>query len=109
MVKLEEVEMIKDGVLPIIIDNRFQADNPCTDENVMNFLQDIYSGNEKTELEVSKVDWESRPCQRDREGISDVFLRAVKLPDGRYYLTLEFPDLEDEGEDPIKTEWILRI
>ncbi|MEN6293799.1 MAG: hypothetical protein ABFD07_17505 [Methanobacterium sp.] len=102
---IENVEILRNSILPIILENRFAADQPCTDGDVMEFLQDIFGGKEKTDLCISKVDWESRMF--DKNGYSDVYLYAVKLPDGRYYLTLEMPDLEDE--DPVRFEYILRL
>lgn len=100
--ELIKVEMIKNSILPIIEENRFYADEPCTDEDVMEFLQDLYNGVEKTELKMSYVDWENRKF--DTSGFSDIFLHAVKLPDGRYYLTIETPDLEDV--EPVRAEYI---
>lgn len=104
---IETVEMLRNSVLPIVEENKFVADKPCTDEDVMKFLKDLYARKDKTELFISHVDWESRPYNRDRDGMSDVFLIAVKLPDGRYYLTLELPDLENE--DPVRAEYILML
>lgn len=104
MTEITKVEMIKNSILPIIEENRFYADEPCTDEDVMKFLQDLYKGAEKTEIKISSVDWEKR--EFDTGGFSDIFLHAVKLPDGRYYLTIETPDLDDM--EPVRAEYIFR-
>lgn len=103
--ELKEVEIMKDSILPIVMENRFYADVPCSDMEVMKFLQDINEGKDTAYLVISAINWSWHTTNQN--DYSSCALYAVKLPNSSYYLTLEYPDLDEKYQ--IAKEYILRI
>lgn len=109
MTELKEVKMELQSVVDLIVKFKYSADwtchelsrahasgsVPCTDTAIAEFIQQLESGVDTAELTISDIRWEeSGNCVGDN--LYPVILKAVKLPDGRYYLRLEgrFDDTE---------------
>lgn len=110
--KLETASMKVDTILGIVNDARMGASYtrhpmsngipteafPCSDQEVSTLLDTLAKGADKAMLTISDIFWEeSGNCVGDE--LFPVEMKAVKLPDGRYYLTVSY--LNDKN---IKTE-----
>lgn len=99
---LKEITMELQSVVDLVVKFRHSADwtcheysrghaskpMPCKDVEIAEFVQQLDSGADTAELTVSDIYWEeSGNCVGDN--LYPVTLKAVKLPDGRYYLRLE--------------------
>ncbi len=98
---INEVDMAIESILPIIIENRQNADYtkhelsratasgpiPCSDIDVVRFFHSLMDGDTTAKLIISNIEWEeSGNCVGD--DLYPVVLSGVKLPDGRYYIEL---------------------
>lgn len=102
MAEIKEVKMELQSIVDLVVKFRYSADwtcheyssgraskpKPCADGEISEFVQRLESGADTAELIVSDLYWEeSGNCVGDN--LYPIILRAVKLPDGRYYLRLE--------------------
>ena len=115
MTGIKEVKMELQSVVDLIMKFRYSADwtcheysngragypIPCLDARIAGFIEQLRRGVGVAEITVSGIRWEeSGNCVGDN--LYPVILKAVKLPDGRYYFRLEGL-FENEGDDYRKT------
>lgn len=101
MVELKEVKMRLKSVITLIEKYRYKATYtthgmsrswatdpiPCTDLEILKFVQKLANKEDKAELIISNIDWEEfGNCTGDE--LYPVYMDAVKLPDDRYFITI---------------------
>lgn len=126
MVELKQVEMIQNSIISLIEQYRHRATYtthsmsrswatdpiPCTDLEILAFVQKIANKENEADLVVSNIDWdEFGNCEGDQ--LYPVYMNAVKLPDDRYFVTIEGYNIrewfDDEVEGAYTKEYILEL
>ena len=121
-VKLEKVDMITNTIIPIIEKFRYAATytihpesyseatepQPCSDKKIAEFINKLANGADKAELIISNIEWiEYNNCEGDN--LYPVIMRAIKLPDGRYFIEIEYydDDIENDNRGLKRDQYIL--
>ena len=108
--RLTKTNMITNTIIPLIEKYRYAATYtihpesyseasdpiPCTDKDIAKFINKLVNKVDKAELIVSDIKWiEYNNCEGDE--LYPVIMRATLLPDGRYFIEIEYYNHEEDN------------